>query len=618
MKRYDGWTAALVAGSMLAGALGHAAEISGRVTDTAGKPVPFVRIRVTGAPGSSVFSRSVFTAADGTYTLDRGAAVDATSSVEAFRIGWREAHREERKSEGNIELDFTLRRDANVADQVPPSAWLRGDPDSQAYQMTTLQCSNCHQVGATRVRNFARTLAALPVGDRTEKWVTRAADDLAAGGKSSSGVPIPGHSRIASWDAIVQYMRYVTMYLGDPPQLRWNLKEGSAYYNALLAPATSLFIPQDMAIVVPNLARNYPVKFDTLTGYNDLERLGPYGVTKKTVIDEYVLPTFGWTREVAITPKSSKVYFVETDKDRLGGLDPKTGAVTWYPIPGTGRQGPHTMNSDADGNIWAGLEDSFNIGRFDAVHETWRLFPPPAGKVFGVTHDFAYNSDRHVEPDSKGRIWITDMGANELWGINTASGEIHTFRMPLPAGESHFHSLLYGAAIDTTHNRVWWAQLFGNVGSFDTVRDVAERVIPFRKGAGPRRLAVQEDGTLWVPLFGAGQLVKIDGDTGVELGRYSIPDRGAAPYGITYDKRRHAIWAATSNSDRIYRFDIASQHWSQYPLPRRESYIRMIELDPETDDVWTSYAALPVGKRDAAIFGTESANNMIVRLQPGD
>ena len=47
----------------------------------------------------------------------------------------------------------------------------------------------------------------------------------------------------------------------------------------------------------------------------------------KTVVDEFVLPTFGWTRELAITPAATKVYFLETDKDRLGELDATTGAV---------------------------------------------------------------------------------------------------------------------------------------------------------------------------------------------------------------------------------------------------------------------------------------------------
>lgn len=605
----------LLAGAALVSTAASAIEVSGRVVDDGGKPVPFVRLRLEGA-GAVPFSRSVFTDADGTFSAHYEKVTASKLKIDVFRIGWRESKRKVSTTADGVVVQLEVRREANVADQVPPSAWLKGDPDSQAYQLTTLQCSNCHQLGSTRVRNFSRTLANQPIGDRSEAWVTQAADDLAQDKRNPSDVP--AHGRVAGWEAIVQYMRYVTMYVGDPPELRWNLKKDSVFYNALLVPATSLFIPQDMSIVVPNLARNFPVAFDSLTDYDDLERLGEYGVNKKTVIDEFVLPTFGWTREIAITPAAKKVYVLETDKDRLGALDVATGGVTWYPIPGKGRQGPHTMNSDANGNIWLGLEDSFNIGRFDTNTEKWRLYPPPEGTVFGVTHDFAYNSDRHVEADSKGRIWITDMGKNELWGINIESGDIKTYRMPLPVGESHFHSLMYGAAIDTKHKRVWWAQLLGNVGSIDTERDVAERLIQFPKGAGPRRLALQEDGTLWVPLFGAGQLVKIDGETGVELGRYTIPDRGAGPYGITYDKRRNAIWAATSNSDRIYRFDIAQKKWRHYPLPRRESYIRMIELDPVTNDVWTSYAALPVGKRDPKVFGVESANNMIVRIQPGD
>ena len=42
----------------------------------------------------------------------------------------------------------------------------------------------------------------------------------------------------------------------------------------------------------------------------------------------------------------------------------------------------------------------------------------------------------------------------------------------------------------------------------------------------------------------------------------------------------------------------------------------MIELDPDTGDLWTTYSSLPVGKRDAAKHGTQSANNMLVRIRP--
>jgi hypothetical protein len=46
---------------------------------------------------------------------------------------------------------------------------------------------------------------------------------------------------------------------------------------------------------------------------------------------------------------------------------------------------------------------------------------------------------------------------------------------------------------------------------------------------------------------------------------------------LTLDRKRKAIWVATSNSDRIYRFDIGMHRWRQYPMPRKETFLRVIE-----------------------------------------
>jgi virginiamycin B lyase len=598
----------------------EALQVQGRVLNADGTGLPFVRIRIS-APDSVPFSTTVFSASDGSFSAKTGIDDPNTIEIELFRIGWKESDRSSNVTVDGLQIQATMQVIDNVAAQLPASAWLKGDKKSVAYRMSTLQCSNCHQLGAERVRRFSAQLSSLPVDERSEAWLKRSVEDLAFDGKKGAWLEreeIPEHQREKAWKDMVQYMRWVAIHMGEHKELRWGLKEGSDFYNALLQPETSLFVPRDMEIIVPNLAHNFPVNFDTYRGYNDIAQLGNYGVTSTTVIDEFVLPTFGWTREIAIAPGSSDIWLLETDKDRLGSLDPRTGAVTWYEIPGAGQQGPHTMNSDAEGNLWIAMEDSFYIGRFNTQTKTWRMYPPPKGKVFGVTHDFAYNSDRHVEPDSEGRIWITDLGMNELWGINIDSGEINTYKMPLAVGETHFHSLLYGAVFDTARDRVWWAQLYGNVGSFNTKSNTVERIVPFARGAGPRRLAIQADGTLWIPLFGSGELVKFDSVKGVELARYGIPDAGAAPYGVTLDKKRNAIWAATTNSDRIYRFDIATEQWSHYPMPRKETYIRMIEIDPLTGDIWTTYSSLPVGKRDPQLYGTPSANNIIVRLSPGD
>ena len=573
-----------------------AVQIQGTVKSAEGAPIPFVRIRISGLQ-SGPYSRTVFSTDKGSFTADVGSADPKKLDIDAFRIGWTEAKRTAAPSEGGLSLALTFKPVKNVADQVPASAWLKGDTDSTAYHLATINCANCHQLGSERVRRFASTLNGMT-------------EDKKAG----------------AWSGMVQHMRYVTLYLGEQgnylgqeDKLRWGLKSGSPSYNALLQPETSLFSPHDLELIVPFMARHFPTTFDSYTGYKDTEKLGNYGVNADTVIDEFVLPTFGWTRELAITPGSDRVWFVETDKDRLGGLDPKDGSVEWYKIPANGPQAPHTMNPDASGNVWMTLEDSFSLGRFNTSTKSWRIYPPVVGKAFGVTHDFAYNSERYVTADSDGRIWIADMGTNEMWAVNVDSGETDSVKLPTIGGESTFHSLLYGTAIDAKHNRVWWSQIFGGlVGSIDTKTSRIDRIIPFARGDGPRRLAIQDDGTLWVPLFGSSEIVKVNGENGGVIARYRIPDRGSSPYGITMDNRRNAIWCATVNSDRIYRFDIKEERWTQYPMPRKEAYIRMIQVDKETGDVWTTYANMPPGKRDPKSFGTESANNMLVRLRPGN
>ncbi|MDP9064274.1 MAG: hypothetical protein M3O06_00245, partial [Pseudomonadota bacterium] len=579
------------------------------------------RIRIAGEDATR-FSTTVFSGSDGKFEALNVNVASKTPDIDVFRIGYKEMKRQvagAANGEG-LALSVTMHKQSNVADQVPASAWLGGDSESTPYQMTMVQCSNCHQLGADRMRRLAEKLKGKPMSERTEAWLHRSIEDL---GPNAHTKPWEKQhvetdpKRIEAWSSVVQYMRYITMRFSKDSRLRWGLKEGSPYYNALLQPDTGLFSPRDMEIIVPNLARYFPVNFDTYTGYEDVSRLGKYGVKNQTEIDEFVLPTFGWTREVALAPGSDRVWFIETDKDRLGALSPKDGSVEWYAIPGNGQQGPHTMNADADGNLWVACEDSFYIARFNTRTKEWRMYPPPPGTTFGVTHDFAFNSDRYIEPDAEGRIWITDLGKNELWGVNVDSGDIKLYRMPVTGGESHFHTLLYGAAYDSKTKQVWWAQLYGHVGSFDTTRNIPDRIVPLARGAGSRRLAIQ-DGFLWVALSGSSQLLKVDTATGLEAGRYNLPDRGSSPYGVTLDKKRNAIWVATSNSDRIYRFDIGPKAWHQYPMPRKETFLRVIEVDHQNGDIWTTYASLPVGKRDPAIFGTESANNIIVRLRPGD
>ena len=120
------------------------------------------------------YSTSVFSAADGSFSATVNAPGMDGLTIEAFRIGWQERSRKLEATDAGATLSVVMKKISNTAEQVPPSAWLQGDTDSLAYHMSTLHCSNCHQLGAERVRKFAAKMKALPVERRTEAWLDRA------------------------------------------------------------------------------------------------------------------------------------------------------------------------------------------------------------------------------------------------------------------------------------------------------------------------------------------------------------------------------------------------------------------------------------------------------------
>ena len=143
---------------MLLAAPAQAVEVRGRVVDAEGKAVPFVRIRL-GGKQTVPFTTTVFSSDTGAFATNYAGASAAGLGIDAFRIGWKELDRKLKKTSAGLEVEIRMERVANVADQVPASAWLQGDPNSMAYQMATTQCSNCHQLGAARVRAFSAKLA---------------------------------------------------------------------------------------------------------------------------------------------------------------------------------------------------------------------------------------------------------------------------------------------------------------------------------------------------------------------------------------------------------------------------------------------------------------------------
>jgi streptogramin lyase len=110
--------------------------------------------------------------------------------------------------------------------------------------------------------------------------------------------------------------------------------------------------------------------------------------------------------------------------------------------------------------------------------------------------------------------------------------------------------------------------------------------------AGPRRLDVSRDGSVWIPLYASGDVVELDPASG-RLTTHRLPDRDALPYVARVDDVRQVVWVAAGASDAIYRLDRRRGVWDRVPLPSRGALVRHLDVDARTGELWVAYGASP-------------------------
>jgi streptogramin lyase len=69
------------------------------------------------------------------------------------------------------------------------------------------------------------------------------------------------------------------------------------------------------------------------------------------------------------------------------------------------------------------------------------------------------------------------------------------------------------------------------------------------------------------------------------------------------------VWVPTSNGDVIYRFDPATKEIGVLPLPRTQTFLRMLDIDPETGVLITS---------NGNIVDIVQGPRMALIIDPGD
>jgi virginiamycin B lyase len=268
--------------------------------------------------------------------------------------------------------------------------------------------------------------------------------------------------------------------------------------------------------------------------------------------------------------------------NRLARLDSHTGVVTAWKAP-NGKNGIMTTAIDAQGNAWFVEQGANYIGRFDPVHQVFRIFP--LGTVQGRPM-----GPQALQFDAKGLLWFTAAAAGRIGRLDPATGRVQTWPVPRPGagvpsapfsltvtldGQVWFgditggavghldpatgHVTLYHLAdpqatifsmAHDTKGRIWFTEIVpGRLGMIDPATDrVAELPVPAMSGhpAFLYGLVVTHNGDVWFANNGANALVRYE-PTAATYTFFQLSASSGGLYGLTLDPTGR-LWFTTSGS----------------------------------------------------------------------
>jgi streptogramin lyase len=536
-----------------------AVTIQGRVVDANGQPVPQAQVifeRAAGAAGAKVVT--VFTGTDGNFRFpDTYPESPAAVKLAARALGYKQVDARSKTGTGATQpLDVTLviTRTENQVDTAPASAWLGRIKSRTEKSSFVMDCIDCHQVPASEQRSYAAAIADQHAAD-------------------------PAVARSESWKSIVKYMNYLS---------NWEFSRGRRAGDEKLD-SEAVYAVENGNNVAALMTRVFNDRLDNISGYS---WGAPLIANANTRIWEYEVSHPNAVREALMLGEPRQLWVADVAANRLVAVDVATGKQQNYEVPSKELMSPHSLHRDKDGSIWVTPLFNSIVGHLDIKTGKWRTWQlrTPDGKSPGI-HDLSFGANHELLTDAQGRIWYSDIGNNAVGYFNPADGAARVWTAPPSPGRPG-RTALYGLSMTKDRKQVWYSQLGnGTFGGFDIEKQ--QFIGPFQLpdvNAGPRRICIDDNDVLYMALYGGGQLAEFDTKTRKMVGIYDMPDTGSAPYATTWDPLRKVVWIATSNGDVIYRFDPKTKAFGVLPLPRERAFLRMIDVDPKTGVLVTSYA----------------------------
>ncbi len=496
---------ALVSATVFLGSVSKSATITGTVKGVDGAPFQgaFVQAQNT----KTKITVNVLSNAQGLYRVDQLPAGEYRVTIRA--VGYTSAPRTglTLTADQNVTSDFSLQKGVVHWNDLSQYQALKLWPDAKGKTLIMDNCFSCH--------GFETRMAS----------VTRDAD---------------------GWRDRVEFMR-TAMHFNVYNLTDKDAEDVSSYL-------TSLFGPDP---VVPKSPAEMP-------GYKQTVR--PFSNDAMNIVYvEYDMP--GPTRmPFSAAPDKNGYLWIPNFgvANKISRLDPKTGAMTDYPVPNIGTAGIHSAVPAADGSVWLTEQATNKIGRWDPV--TQKITEYQDAYLPGKEGISAGGSKHTLRIDPKGRVWST---GSPLTMFDPETGKFTRIDV---------HSNTYDVEVDKNGD-VWFTAPGGNkIGRVDgTTMKVSEWPIPTPKGS-PRRMAFAPDGSIWVGEF-AGKMARFDPKTET-FKEYTLAGPEPNPYAVGVDAGGY-VWYNSHLMDVVGRLDPKTGNVTEYPFPHSEICMREFFFDSQ-------------------------------------
>jgi virginiamycin B lyase len=272
----------------------------------------------------------------------------------------------------------------------------------------------------------------------------------------------------------------------------------------------------------------------------------------------------------AISSTDGNIFITPSMQQALLEFDIKTKEFIKHDMP----EGfyPHTIRTDSQDRVWFTMAVSNQVAMFDRSTKKFTMYDLPARGIME---------------------WLTIKLMPLIFSFDPENRP-----QPAPNRAGTGLPMPYGIDVDSK-GIVWVARLYANdLARIDPeTGDVTMVDFPFN---GPRRLRVDANDNVWIVAFQDSLLVQYDSKA-EQFTEYELPVRNELPYALNVDRKRDVVWVNGNQSDTILAFDIPTESWKVFPMPRQRFFTRDIEISEEDGAVYTTNSHFPTWQSEGGV-----------------